>query len=71
MLLSALAHVTEMGLEMGSRLDLSYMYLCLTQRIAKNIVCYGQIGNERKSAVMTRIWLFLLKDEHVTKKVTY
>jgi hypothetical protein len=49
MLFSALAHVTEMGLEMGSRLDLSYMYLCLTQRIAKNIDCYGQMGMGAKA----------------------
>jgi len=49
MLLSALAHVTEMGLEMGNRLDLSYMYLCLTQRIAKNIDCYGQMGMGAKA----------------------
>ena len=69
MLLSALAHVTEMGLEMGSRLDLSYMYLCLTQRIAKNIVCYGQIGV--CCELTTWIWLFLLKEQYVTKKVTY
>lgn len=37
---------------MGSRLDLSYKYLCLTQRIAKNIVCYGQMGMGAKAQLI-------------------
>jgi hypothetical protein len=47
-----------MGLEMVGRLDLSYKYLCLTQRIAKNIVCYGQIGMGAKAQLIKSFVFF-------------